>query len=151
MTEEKETLKNQQQWQEQIGRPIAARTMNKNEIMQFRDVLAASYGIKGEEVFFDFEKIKNENDEDRDDCLLLKYSMMVMVKKNYEKRNIFIIKVPIPEELRMRAEQMRRQGASTTGRSRNLKKLALPAPEIEKKAKPVIIKPIRRKPVEEIS
>ncbi len=81
--------------------------MRKEEILYFRNVLALSYQCNPEEIFFSFEKILDEKDEDRDDCLLLTYKMNSFTGDKETKRIIYRTKIPVPESLRQQAEKMR--------------------------------------------
>ena len=134
-----------QQWQEKVEKPIAARPMTTNEIEEFRQILIKSYRCEDSDITFNFQKIQDEQDEDRDDMLLLKYMMPCIISGKRQLREIFTTKLPIPEELRRQAKEIQRQQAAA-GRTR-----PPPAPgphnqlvpaEIKK---PVIKKPIRAK------
>jgi hypothetical protein len=114
------------QWHERSERPIAARPMTKAEIEEHRHNLVLSYGCDDADITFDFQKITNENDEDRDDCILLIYKMRCVVNNKPRVREIFSIKLPIPEELRRSAEALRRQAAKAPAQKKPLR--ALPAP-----------------------
>lgn len=113
------------QWQERSERPIAARPMTTDEIEEHRINLVRSYQCEDSDITFDFQKILDENDEDRDDCLWLKYKMKCVVAGKPTVREVFSIKLPIPEELKRMAEHMRRQQASRAGATR---KKPVPAP-----------------------
>ncbi len=99
------------QWQERSERPIATRPMTKAQIEEHRRNLVLSYKCDDEDITYDFEKIFDENDEDRDDCLLLIYKQACIWKGKPTRREIFRMKLPIPEELKMMAEQLKKQGA----------------------------------------
>lgn len=99
------------QWQERSERPVATRPMTNDDIEEHRRNLVASYQCSDSDIHFEFQKILDENDEDRDDCLLLRYKMKCVVAKKPTVREIFTMKIPIPEELRRMAEQMRQQQA----------------------------------------
>src|SRR5690606_15913423 len=61
-----------------------------------------------DDITFEFEKILDENDEDRDDCLLLIYRMKCVNAVGKQiLRPIYRTKIPIPEKLRIRAERQR--------------------------------------------
>jgi hypothetical protein len=97
------------QWTERSGAPIASKYMDKKEIEYFKKVLAKSYSDTPEsDIDFTFEKILNENDEDRDDCLLLTYRMNTPTSQGgMRKRIIYRTKVPVPEQIKNHAEEMR--------------------------------------------
>lgn len=118
------------QWQEKSERPIAARPMTSAEIEDHRKNLVESYQCEDGDITIDFQKIQDENDEDRDDCLWLKYKMKCVVAGRPTVREIFSIKLPIPEELKRMAEQMRKeQAARARGNKKPTGAKALPAPE----------------------
>ncbi len=101
-------------YNERTYAPVAIRAMSKEEIETFRMVLIKSYKCSPEDIIYSFEKIIDQNDEDRDDCLLLIYKMKcVIIEKDsgesekFRFRDIFRFKVPIPENIRAKADQMR--------------------------------------------
>ncbi len=98
-------------WHERSGKPIATRPMMKSEIEDYRKVLVNSYGCDNTDITFDFQKITDEDDDDRDDCIWLKYKMRCISDdgKTTTTREIFNIKLPIPDEIRKMAETLRRQ------------------------------------------
>jgi hypothetical protein len=106
---ENERFSKTKQWHERSERPIAARPMTKEQIVEFQSYLAMSYKCRPDDITYEFEKIFDEKDEDRDDCLWLKYKMNTIWQGKPTMRIIYTIKLPIPEDLKMRAEQMRRQ------------------------------------------
>ena len=118
------------QWQERSERPIAARAMTEYEIENHRLLLVSSYQCDDTDITYDFQKIQDENDEDRDDCLWLKYKMKCITAGKPTIRDVFSIKVPIPEELKMMAQRMRKEQAARTRAQRkpNMSLKALPAP-----------------------
>ncbi len=117
-------------WNERSRRPVAARTMTKAEIEEHRQLLVASYQCEDSDIIFDFQKITDENDEDRDDCIWLKYKLKMGPPSQsggaVPTREIFNIKLPIPDDIRRMAETLRRQ---QTDRTKTTKLMALPAPE----------------------
>ena len=108
--EDKEKFSSRRQWQERSDRPVATRSMTREQIEEFRQVLANSYHCDIADISYEFEKIFNENDEDRDDCLILHYKMKSIWHGKPTLRTIYSLKLPIPEELKMMAEKMKRQG-----------------------------------------
>jgi hypothetical protein len=99
---------NKTQWTERAGAPIATKYMEKAEIVMFKEVLAKSYKCSSDDIIYDFEKIRDEHDEDRDDCLMLTYRMKLVALRRdaVGTRIIFRAKVPIPEQIRNKAESM---------------------------------------------
>lgn len=116
--QEQEKPSKTRQWQERSERPIASRPMSPQEIVAFTKTLADSYKCEVSDITYDFEKIQDENDTDRDDCLWLMYRMKCVIGGKPGTRDIFRIKLPIPDEVR-RAGEMARQQQAKRGR-RNL-------------------------------
>lgn len=114
------------QWQERSERPIAARPMTTDEIEEHRINLVNSYQCNDSDISYDFQKIQDENDEDRDDCLWLKYKMKCIVAGKPTIREVFSIKLPIPEELKRMAEHLRKQQANRSGATRKKPAKAVP-------------------------
>lgn len=125
------------QWQERSDRPVATRPMTAREIVEYGRILADSYKCDASEITFEFEKIQDENDTDRDDCLWLKYKMKcVGLDGKSGVRDVFKIKLPIPEEVRRAGEDvLRRQAQQRTRNRTNL----LPAPTVP--AQPTVAPP----------
>lgn len=96
------------QWQERQEAPIAVRSMSPAEIENFRCIIAKSYKCKPDDITYEFKKIFDKDDMDRDDCLLLRYNMVQLCAGKPTNRPIFSLKVPIPEEVRRMAEHVRR-------------------------------------------
>lgn len=103
-----EKPKEKSHWTEKSGRPIAGKYMQPGEIRHFREVLAQSYKCEQEEILYTFEKIMDENDEDRDDCLLLTYRMKDAIMDGKKTgRTIFRVKMHVPEYIKKHAEELR--------------------------------------------
>lgn len=109
------------QWQERAERPIAVRPMTNDEIRHFKSVLVDSYQCDEKDITIHFQKILDEHDEDRDDCLWLKYKMKCVIAGKPEDRIIYTIKLPVPEEWKTKAENMRRQQATKSRMPRRKK------------------------------
>ncbi len=125
-------------WNERSGRPVATRPMTKDEIEEHRVNLVRSYQCENDDITIDFQKITDENDEDRDDCIWLKYRMKCILAGKPTIRDVFIIKLPIPDGVRQMAENLRKQQAAhrystpllpaPTSSPVHAQYLALPAP-----------------------
>lgn len=118
------------QWQEKSKRPVAARPMDSKDIEDHKFRLLQSYDCTDEsDIVWDFFKIKDDDDdEDRDDCLLLVYKLKCFDKDmNPWLRPIFTIKVPIPQNLKEKAEKLNREKMAKQAPRR--KRLALLAPD----------------------
>ncbi|SIP86118.1 Hypothetical protein PACV_405 [Pacmanvirus A23] len=129
-----------QQWQERSERPIAAKHMNKEEIEEFRRNLVASYKCKDEDITYDFQKIFDEKDDDRDDCLWLKYKMKCIYAGKPTIREVFNIKLPIPEQMKRMAEILKKQQAERASKKASLAKPAQNV-QTEQTVQPIIEEP----------
>ena len=98
-----------QQWLERDDGPVSTKSMNKSQIEEHRKNLVTSYKCADGDITYKFQKILNEDDEDREDCLWLKYNLKCVIDGIPTDREIFKIKLPIPEELRKMADQMKCQ------------------------------------------
>ena len=117
-TQEEEKPSKTRQWQERSERPVATRPMTPAEILAFRQLLADSYKCDVKFIDFEFEKIQDEKDTDRDDCLWLIYKMQCTGTSG--KRDIFRMKLPIPEDVRKAGEAERRRRANQNRKPRAL-------------------------------
>jgi hypothetical protein len=118
------------QWREAPQKPIATKPMNMVEIENYRKLLVRRYECEDTDIWYKFIKIVNPNDEDRDDCLWLQYLLKTFDHdNNIIDRIIYSLKLPVPEHIRKRADDIRNQNrGGTTGRSRRRTHKALPAP-----------------------
>jgi hypothetical protein len=115
------------QWTERSGAPIATRAMTKTEIEEHKTLLMQRFGYTNrDDMKWEFSKIQDEKDNDRDDCLWLKYFMKVEAKGQMVWRECFTLKIPIPDKLRKTAEAMR-AGREFRPRQRATKPMALPS------------------------
>jgi hypothetical protein len=96
------------QWQEKSERPILTRPMTKAEIEEHRLNLVNSYQCNDSDITIDIQKIFDEKDEDRDDCVWLKYKMRCVMNGKPVIREIFSIKLPVPEEIRRASAEMKK-------------------------------------------
>jgi hypothetical protein len=113
-TQEAEKPSKTRQWQERSEAPIAVRAMTPQQIKEFKEHLIASYKCEPGEIDYTFEKITDADDTDRDDCLWLKYTMRCVIAGKPSIREIFRLKLPIPEDIKktsdnLRKEQLRRR------------------------------------------
>lgn len=109
------------QWQERAERPVATRPMTAEEIEEFRYNLASSYKCNPNDIIYVMRKIRDENDEDRDDCLWLKYIMKYVTHDGkVANREIFSLKIPVPEHIRRMAAEQRANGTTIRIRRREL-------------------------------
>lgn len=106
------------QWQERQARPVGTRFMSRDDIEQYRRCLVASYQCNDSDIRFEFQKIVDANDEDRDDCIWLKYKMNCVVAGRPQEREIFTIKLPIPDAIKKMADKLRKEQAAARPRGR---------------------------------
>ena len=90
------------QWQEKSSNNFIHRSMNYNDMQFHRLNLVRLYECDDNDITFDFEKIKDNYDEDRDDCMWLHYFIKCIPKKKGDpnKRLIFTLKIDIPDHIR---------------------------------------------------
>ena len=110
------------QWQERASRPIASRYMSEEDIEYFRQVLEKSYACQPGEIKFGFRGITNANDPNFGTCLTVYYTIPHVDKGKSVQRIIYSIPMPIPDDVKSRAEKIRRERMRTEGQQ------ALPAP-----------------------
>lgn len=137
------------QWRERSEKPVSAHIMTADEMEEHRRNLVQSYGCESKDITISFEKIFDENDEDRDDCLWIKYNMKCIRDGKPHERVIYTLKILIPIELKKKAEQMNaeaRRAAAARRREKKLPALPAPIPQLEE-IKPVVLqKPQLRRP-----
>jgi hypothetical protein len=139
MYQETEKPSKARQWQERSDHPIASRPMTPQEIIGFMKIQADSYKCDVSEISYEFTKIQDENDSDRDDCLWLTYKMKCVIAGKPGTRDIFRIKLPIPEEVRRAGEMARKQQAQQGRRRAIMPPQA--APEAAPAANPPAVAP----------
>ena len=109
---EREKASRNEQWQERSDRPIATRPMTTVQIEEHRKNLALSYKCDIKDITYEFQKIFDETDDDKDKCLLLVYRLNIIWRGKQSKREIFRLKIPIPEEIKMMADHLKKQSAN---------------------------------------
>jgi len=83
-----------------------------DEMKEFRAVQAQSWKCSESEIAIEFEVITDDLDEERYDCIYLKYMLSSFVNNKLETRCIFRLKIPIPEHVKngvRKAEQEKKQ------------------------------------------
>lgn len=79
--------------------------MNDNDIREFAAYLAKSYNCPPSDISFSFERITDPADTDRKTCLWLIFKMKcASASSGSVMRNIFKIKIRMPDDLIQRAE-----------------------------------------------
>jgi hypothetical protein len=106
-----------QQWRERSEAPIATRPLEKADMEHFKKILAQSYKLDEKEILFNFEKIKDENDDDEHTHMYLVYKMNVIntVGVLGQPREIFRLKFPVPENVIKKAQEASRAAAAARG------------------------------------
>lgn len=104
-----EKFSTRKQWHERSEKPIAQKYMTTAQIEQYRLVLVQSYKCLDSDIDYIFEKILDENDADRDDCIWLKYRLNCIVADKPQLRVVFVIKLPIPDRVKKTAENLQRE------------------------------------------
>jgi hypothetical protein len=92
------------QWQEKSYEPIVVDSITRVQILEIQAAFAKSYHCNIKEITTKFNKISNKDDDDRGVCLLLTYNYTYMDRGKMVNRVIFSIKVPVPEDIKQRAE-----------------------------------------------
>ncbi len=86
--------------------------MTDDEMKEFRTVLAQSWKCPESEISIEFNVITDDLDEERYDCIFLKYMLSSFVNDKLEVRPIFKLKIPIPQHVKdgvKKAEQEKKQ------------------------------------------
>ena len=83
----------------------APKMMTGEEIEELRKNWVAAYQCDDSAITFDFQKITDVLDDAHDTCLRLIYSMTTDIAR----REIFSINMPVPDELRIMANQILRE------------------------------------------
>lgn len=104
------------QWQERPDKPIAVRSMTKREIDEYKNALVMSYKCKPGDVEVEVQRIFDENDEDRDDCVLIIYKLRCLREGEIKYREIRTLKMPVPDNIRQKAEELLRNRMMKRGR-----------------------------------
>lgn len=113
MTEQKKTgnrtdhyvkPSDEKQWHERSDAPSIINNMAKEEIEMHRKNLIAMYGCDPSDITFTFERINDLDDDDRDNFIHLKYHLKCVVASKPQIREVFSIKVRIPDEIRYAAK-----------------------------------------------
>ncbi len=137
------------QWRERSETPVATREMTNEEIKEFHAALVRSYKCDEGDIKYSFRKIFDKHDEDRDDCILLNYTIQCVSGGKPVTRTIFSIKLPLPAEIRQQADDIRKQNARS--RRPNAKPLAICAvEEVPDLIAPITTNVVRKKPVRPI-
>jgi len=93
------------QWGEEDSDLSNIKHMSKLDIEETRQHLVSAYRCLSSDITFDFKKIVDPHDQDKDDYIYLVYN-----KKDYD-RPIFSIKVPIPAEIKAMALSIKHEHA----------------------------------------
>jgi hypothetical protein len=97
-----QTASKHRQWNERAYENLDDWEMDKKEIAKLQINLADSYKVPHDEITHQFERIDNDDDDDRDDYLNCMF-FMKSYKNPSGRRQIFSIKVKIPEHMKLQA------------------------------------------------
>lgn len=78
--------------------------LTKEDISDLRGNLAAAYQCPLEDITYSFQKILDDLDDDRDNFLMLVYTMN---KPGTDPREVFSIKIRIPEEIKIMVKHLK--------------------------------------------
>jgi hypothetical protein len=118
-------------WRERSDSPLKHPPMTAADVAELQNNLAVSYKCDVSDIDTVFQKITDEDDVDRDECLWLKYIMKCVVDGRQSGREVFCIKVPIPAKVRQQADELRRQQASSApARHKPLRTLSAPQQQV---------------------
>lgn len=96
-----EKSSSRQTWENKHS-PFAPKLWSKSEIKYFKDILAASYNCNSADIVHKFARIDNDMDDDRHHCVLLKYILKFVSNGEYKEREIYNIKILVPDEILQR-------------------------------------------------
>lgn len=86
--------------------------MTDDEMKEFKIVLAQSFKCSESDIFIAFDVITDDRDEEREDCIYLKYMLNSFIDNKLVTRPIFKLKIPIPQHVKdgvRMAEQEKKQ------------------------------------------
>lgn len=117
--------------------PIATREMTKEEIEDFKRVLAKSYfGLDESNITWEFFKIP-DNDTDCNDYIMLRYDMITINNGEKKKRTIYKLKLPLPESVKEKAQRMNEKTAREGGARKYRHRKVFAITDFEQPAQPV--------------
>lgn len=94
------------QWHERSGMPIAVRPMSAQEINDFKVALSQSYKVPLKCIGCEISRIDDPNDPDRNDCLMIHFTVKYTDNGATRTRRINRFKVPVPDSLKSRASEV---------------------------------------------
>ncbi len=105
----RENTTDHRQWHERGRGPTIKRMMSPADIEYFRRVLVSSYNCHNDELSYTFDVIRDVDDEDKDNFIILTYKLKCVVHSIPQIRTVFQFKVPIPENVKRDYEQIHSQ------------------------------------------
>ena len=96
------------QWHERMRGPTIRQEITKENVEFFRRVLVKSYGCADADIYKSYEVITNENDEDKDNFMILNYMMNCVQNSMPITRIIYSHKIRIPDYMKQQAAQFAR-------------------------------------------
>lgn len=115
-------------WCERPLKPVASKAMTRDQIEEFRVALVMSYKCQNDEIITSFEKIFDEYDADRDECILLRYKLKCISNGKLTWRPIHTRKMPIPESVKERINAGLKEKAKGIAEGRTPLAIEGPAP-----------------------
>jgi hypothetical protein len=100
MVDAEEKATDKRQWRETSYRPVAIKTITVKEIEELRGNFAKSYKCSLSCISRRFEPVSDSNDIDRNDCIMLIYTITEIVNGRGRSRDIWSSKIPVPEEIK---------------------------------------------------
>lgn len=94
-----------------------------SDIVQMHQILAEHHEVKMSEIKWEFRPIEDQTDKNRFDNVYLYYYMPVLKNGVMTKRQIFELKVKVPDRVKMRAQEVQggaNPAATTTARNRSV-------------------------------
>ena len=104
MVDAEERATDKRQWRETSYKPVAIKRITSAEIEETRRAFTASYKCPVECIGRRFESVRDNGDIDRNDCVVLIFSITEVSKGKGRTRDIWSTKIPIPEDILQRAQ-----------------------------------------------
>jgi hypothetical protein len=97
------------QWQEG-GHNYGVRKFESKDIEEYRRLLVTAYECADGDITYKFSRIIDPDDEDRNTCLDLSYTLCYTDPQDGQKKTriIYTTKVPVPEHIRSAAKNHQR-------------------------------------------
>lgn len=97
-----------QSWQEKHSR-FGPKIWSKSDIDEFRIVLAKSYYCNASDINYNFTKVDADDEEYKDKCINLNFTMKCLTEGQLNDRVIYSIKTLVPEEILQKYRMVKQQ------------------------------------------